>query len=205
MDGLGEALRTTGEGWREGAGVRWSMLDWMDGDRRGGRQRQLQRRPGQRRQQRWRLRGGRRRRRGGGVGVVARGDVGSGCASGRVQSESRSRKVGRVSRGRGVAVGGETQEEGSGASREGGFGTRRERGVRVGARREERGVAFHLADGVLRERGSDGDRNSDGEGDRTGRGPAATASAAGTASAASATRTATTTATARTGQRRRRQ
>jgi len=52
MDGLGEALRTTGEGWREGAGVRWSMLDWMDGDRRGGRQRQLQRRPGQRRQQR---------------------------------------------------------------------------------------------------------------------------------------------------------
>lgn len=48
-----------------------------------------------------------------------------------------------------------------------------------GAAGGEGGVAFHLADGVLRERGSDGDRNSDGEGDRTGRGPAATASAAG--------------------------
>jgi len=177
------------------------MLDWMDGDRRGGRQRQLQRRPGQRRQQRLAVAGvGGVGGEGGGVGVVARGGtLGLDALRGRVQSESRSRKVGRVSReGGGVAVGGETQEEGSGASREGGFRTRREREFGLGRGGRRRGVAFHLADGVLRERGSDGDRNSDGEGDRTGRGPAATASAAGTASAASATRTATTTATART-------
>jgi len=127
----------------------------------------------------WRLRGW--------AASAARGRSGRGRAwgrwvwmrSGRVQSESRSRKVGRVSRGGEGGSQGRTQEEGSGACREGGFGTRRERGVRVGARREEGGVAFHLADGVLRERGNDGDRNSDGEGDRTGRGPAATASAAG--------------------------
>jgi len=98
--------------------------------------------------------------------------------SGRVQSESRSRRWGRVSR-----EGGEWQ---SGAGRRRRFrcvsrkeGSGRDaRGVQVGARREG-GVAFHLADGVLRERGSDGDHNSDGEGDRTGRGPAATASRGG--------------------------
>jgi len=123
MDGLGEALRTTGEGWRERGGVRWSMLDWMDGDRRGGRQRQLQRRPGQRRQQRWRLRGGRRRRRGGEEWAWSRlGDVGSGCARGGFSLSRASRKVGRVSReGGGVAVG----------------GARRRRRVRVRVARKE--------------------------------------------------------------------
>lgn len=83
------------------------------------------------------------------------GDVGSGCARGRVQSESRSRKVGRVSReGGGVAVGGRDAGGGFGCvSREGGFGTRRERGVRVGARREERGGSrFIWQTGVARTR-----------------------------------------------------
>jgi len=143
----------------------------------------------------WRLRGGRRRRRGEGVGVVALGDVGSGCARGGF-SLSRARRWG-VSR--------ERREGSRGRDAGGGFRCVSRRrvqdedaeGVRVGARREG-GVAFHLADGVLRERGSDGDRNSDGEATGQDRGPAATASAAGTASAASATRTATTTATART-------
>jgi len=130
------------------------------------------------------------------------GDVGSGCARGRVQSESRSRKVGRVSReGGGVAVGGRDAGGGFGCvSREGGFGTRRERGVRVGARREERGGSRFIwqtgccenagatatATATARATGQDGDRQRQHP-------------RRGTASAASATRTATTTATARTG------
>jgi len=158
----------------------------------------FQRRPGQRRQQRLAVAGWAASAARGEEGVVALGDVGSGCARGGF-SLSRARGRWGVSR--------EREGEGSrGRDAGGGFGcvarrrvqdeTRGEFGLGRGGRR---GVAFHLADGVLRERGSDGDRNSDGEGDRTGRGPAATASAAGTASAASATRTATTTATARTG------
>jgi len=75
--------------------------------------------------------------------------------SGRVQSEVALEEGGAcLARGRGAVRG---RDAGGGfrcVSREGGFRTRRERGVRVGARREERGVAFHLADGVLRERGA---------------------------------------------------
>lgn len=47
------------------------------------------------------------------------------------------------------------------------------------ARGGRRGVAFHLADGVFRERGSDGDRDGNGGGDSEGSGSAATASATG--------------------------
>jgi len=181
MDGLGEALRTTG-GLAKG-GVRWSMLDWMDGDRRGGRQRQLQRRPGAATTAAvGGCGGGRRRRRGRwawsrlGLGLDALGEVQSGVA---LEEGGAC-----LARG-GVAVGGETQEEVRvRVAKEVQDETQEE--FRLGARREG-GSRFIWQQGVAENAGSGGDRNSDGEGDRTGRGPAATASAAGTASAATRT------------------
>jgi len=121
----------------------------------------------------WRLRGGRRRRRGGGRGVVALGGRWVWMRSGRVQSESRSRKVGRVSR-----EGGEGQ---SGARRRRRVQVRVARrrvqdetrgGVRVGARREEEGGSRFIwqtgccenagatatATATARATGQDGDR-----------------------------------------------
>lgn len=131
------------------------------------------------------------------------GAVGGGDSERRVQSGRDGRESGAWSReGRMEWRSGARRSRRGRAGRDGReFGTRREKGSSDwGATGGRGGIAFHLADGVLRGRGSDGDRNSDGEGDRTGRGPAATASARGQA-AASATPTAATTATATAGER----
>jgi len=147
------------------------MLDWMDGDRRG-RQRQLQRRPGQRRQQRLAVAGWAASAARGGVGVVALGGRWVWMRSGGGFSLSRAReKVGRVSReGGGVAVGGETQEEGSGACREkeGSGRDEREFGLGRGGRRGSRFIwqtgccenagATATATATARATGQDGDR-----------------------------------------------
>jgi len=164
MDGA--RYRTTGEGVGEGAGVRWSMLDWMDGDRRGGRQRQLQRRPGQRRQQRLAVAGwaasaaGRkwawsRRRR----WVWMRG---------RFSLKSRSGRWGVSRRESGVRGRGERRRRFGCVSRKG-SGRGRERSSGLGARQEERGRVSSGERGVARTQ-NDGDHNNDGRATRTGRG-----------------------------------
>jgi len=129
MDGLGEALRTTGEGWREGAGfggrcwIGWMVIGEEDGSDSFSDDRGSDDSSG------WRLRGW--------AASAARGEEWAWSRLGTLGLDApqggsvRSRARGRwgVSRERrGWQSGGETQEEGLGAwPREGGSGTRRER------------------------------------------------------------------------------
>jgi len=130
----------TVRGWRRGRG--FGGRCWRRRETIGeGRTRRLQRRPGQRRPQRTRGRGGwRRRRREGGVGRGrARGRFGLDALGGGFSLSALEEGGACVARGR--------VERRSGARRRrrvqgrvarGEFGTRRERRVRIGARREER-------------------------------------------------------------------
>jgi len=192
MDGLGEALRTTGEGWREGAGfggrcwIGWMVIGGEDGSDSFSDDRGSDDSSG------WRLRGwAASAARGGGWGRGRAWGRWVWMRSGEVQSESRSRRRWGGSREREGSQGGETQEEGSGACREkeGGDETPGEfrlRGAAGGGGRVSSGRRGVARTQERRRPDSDGDS-------RTGRGPAGRRRRT-----ASATRTATTTATART-------
>jgi len=160
-------LKNDWRGLARRAGVRWSMLDWMDGDRRGGRQRQLQRRPGQRRQQRLAVAGWAASA----AGVEWAWSRLRGrwvwMRSGGVQSESRSGRWG-VSREGGGSQGQRRREVQVRVAKEG--SGRDARGVQVGAGGErgsrfiwqtgccENAGATATATATARATGQDGDR-----------------------------------------------
>jgi len=200
MDGLGEALRTTGEVGEKGRGfggrcwIGWMVIGEEDGSDK------LQRRPGGSddssgwRLQGWAASAARR------AGVVAlRGRWVWMRSRGGFSLESRRGRWGVSRGGRGVAVGGQRRRRRvRGACREKEVQDETRPEFRLGARGGREGSRFIWQTGCCGNAGATATATATARATGQDEGPAATASAAGTASAASATRTATTTATART-------